>query len=274
MVQWYPGHMARAKREIKENLKKVDLIIEVLDARIPRSSRNPELKELLNDQEHIIVLNKVDLAVNKITEKWKRHLRKKNTVVLINSLKKIGISSLMRILNKKYIENKNSHNILKVMIAGVTNSGKSTLINAITGKNKVKTGKKPGVTRGQQWIKVNKNIYLLDTPGILWPKFEDKEVGYKLALTGAINRDVFDIELVSYKLIQYLMDITPEKLEEQYNINITNLDAYEVFKLIGKSRGCLQSGGRIDKHRTANIILNDFQKGKFQRISLEKPGES
>ena len=272
MIQWYPGHMAKAKREVKENLKKVDLVIETLDARIPQSSRNPDLKELLDNQEHLIVLNKIDLAVPNITDKWKKNLSQEASVVLVNSIKKKGINKLLNKLNEKASAKKRIKS-LKVMILGVTNVGKSALINALAGSGKAKTGKKPGVTRGQQWIKVNKQIYLMDTPGILWPKFEDKEVSYKLALTGAINKDVFDTELAAYKLIEYLMEISPEKLEKQYDININYEEPYDVLKLIGRNRGCLMSCGKIDKNRASNIILNDFRKGEFERISLEKPVE-
>ncbi|MFW5998928.1 MAG: ribosome biogenesis GTPase YlqF [Halanaerobiaceae bacterium] len=269
MIQWYPGHMAKARREVEENLRKVDVVVEVLDARIPQGSKNPDLDDLVTNQDQIIVLNKIDLADSEITRQWQEYFSKENQVVLINSIKKKGISHLLNILETKRSQ-KSQYKKLKIMILGITNVGKSTLINAITESKKAKTGKKPGVTRGQQWIKVNKNIYLMDTPGILWPKFEN-EIGYKLALTGAINRDVFDVELVAYKLVQYILEINPEKLEKQYNINTENRDPYEVFSLIGKSRGCFLSGGKIDKNRAGNMIINDFQNGKFKRISLEKP---
>lgn len=274
MIQWYPGHMAKAKREMSEKLKKVDLVIETLDARIPESSRNPDLKALLDNQDHLIVLNKIDLAVPEITEKWEQYLSQEATVVKVNSIKKKGIGKLLNILNNKASNSKKYKQSLKVMVSGVTNVGKSALINALVGVGKAKTGRKPGVTRGQQWIKVSQQIYLLDTPGILWPKFEDKEVSYKLALTGAINKDVFDVELAAYKLIEYVMGISPEKIENQYCIEINIDEPYEVLELIGKKRGCLMSGGKIDRNRTSNIVINDFQKGKFERISLEKPADN
>ncbi|MFW5972174.1 MAG: ribosome biogenesis GTPase YlqF [Bacillota bacterium] len=279
MIQWYPGHMAKARRILQKDLNLVDLVVEVLDARIPQSSRNPDLDELLKGKERIIALNKIDLAADSITKRWKQFFSTKYQVVEINSLSGKGIKNLLQIIrnlgqkiNKTIIKKGRNKRDIRIMILGIPNVGKSALINVLAGSNITKTGNRPGVTRGRQWISVGKDIQLLDTPGILWPKFDDEEVGYKLALTGAIRDQVFDEEMAAYKLIDYLLKIDRNILENKYNIEIDTNLAYDILPLIGKKTGCLMSGGKVDRTRTANKLITNFRNGKLGSISLEIPG--
>ncbi len=269
MVQWYPGHMTKARRKIKESLKQVDLVIEVLDARIPYSSKNPDLTELLNGQKHLIILNKIDLADRELTRKWLAYYSRKTAVKQINALQGTGIAELLAFLKKQYLS-KNNHKVLQIMVTGITNTGKSTLINKLSGKKKARTGGKPGVTRGKQWVKLSDQIHLLDTPGILWPKFEE-EVGYKLALTGAIAEKIFDAELVAYKLIEYLLELAPQVLARCYGLESYPSQPYDLMAEIARKRGCLMSGGRIDRERCASLIIRDFRDGKLGQVTLEAP---
>lgn len=280
MIQWYPGHMAKARRILKKDLNLVDLVVEVIDARIPMSSRNPDLDELLGEKERIIVLNKVDLANTKVTDKWNDYFSSDNKVVRINSLSGQGIKQLLSIMgdlgkdiNKSITEKGRNKRDIRIMIIGIPNVGKSALINVLAGSNITKTGNKPGVTRGRQWISVGNKIQLLDTPGILWPKFDDEDVGYRLALTGAIRNEVFDEEVAAYKLIEYTLNIDRIILEKAYNIEINDEIPYDILPLIGKKTGCLMSGGKIDRSRTASKLIKSFRNGKLGRISLEIPGD-
>lgn len=271
MVQWYPGHMERARKMVLKKIAQVDLVLELLDARIPASSSNPELEKIISnrDKKRIIILNKKDLADPQLTACWKSYYRKKAPVFAINSVKKEGISPLM-----KYIQNKmkeeNSLVDLKAMVVGITNTGKSTLINALSRNKKVKTGGSPGVTRGKQWLAISGGLHLLDTPGILWPDFSE-EVGYKLAITGAVSDSNFDIQLAAYKLLKYLLSLKPEALKSQYNIEDTSGEPYDIMAEIGRKRGCLQSGGRIDRSRTSRLLLKDYRSGELGAVTLEKP---
>jgi len=285
MIQWYPGHMAKAKRILKKDLNLVDLVVEVLDARIPLSSRNPDLDQLLSKKERVIALNKVDLANKVISKKWAKCFMEKYQVVQINSLTGKGIKSLLNIIsklgkdiNKRVLEKGRNKRDIRIMIIGIPNVGKSALINVLAGSNRAKTGNRPGVTRGRQWISVGQEIQLLDTPGILWPKFDDEEVGYKLAVTGAIREQVFDEEMVAYKLIQYLTMIDRDILKEKYKLelpegDITTSIAYDILPEIGKKTGCLMSGGKVDRSKTASKLISSFRNGKLGSISLEVPGE-
>jgi len=285
MIQWYPGHMAKAKRILKKDLNLVDLVVEVLDARIPLSSRNPDLDQLLSKKERVIALNKVDLADKEISKKWVKYFIEKYQVVEINSLTGKGIKSLLNIIaklgkdiNKKVLEKGRNKRDIRIMIIGIPNVGKSALINVLAGSNRAKTGNRPGVTRGRQWISVGQEIQLLDTPGILWPKFDDEEVGYKLAVTGAIREQVFDEEMVAYKLIQYLTLIDRDILEEKYKIEIpegeiTTSLVYDILPEIGRKTGCLKSGGKVDRSKTASKLISSFRNGKLGSISLELPGK-
>lgn len=278
MIQWYPGHMAKARRILKDDLKLVDLVIEVLDARIPESSRNPELKQLLTDQERLIVLNKIDLASKSVTEQWLNYYKKKLPVLKANSVKGDGIKRLLKMIekyagkiNEKVTGKGRKSRDIRIMIVGVPNVGKSALINVMAGSNISKTGNKPGVTRGRQWIKVGNKIQLLDTPGILWPKFDDEDVGYKLAITNAIKDKIFDEELAAYKLIEYILKINKKILEKKYKIMIDTDQPYDILPLIGKKTGCLMSGGRVDRMRASKKLINDYRRGKIGRVTLEKP---
>ncbi|HHU93281.1 MAG TPA: ribosome biogenesis GTPase YlqF [Halanaerobiaceae bacterium] len=282
MIQWYPGHMAKTKRILEEDLKLVDLVVEVLDARIPLSSQNPDLTELLGKKKRIIVLNKMDLANTLISAQWKNYFARDYPVVLLNSLTGQGMKDLLAIIegegreiNKLLQEKGRNKRAVRIMVAGIPNVGKSALINMLAGTKTSKTGNKPGVTRGRQWIVVREDIQLLDTPGILWPKFDDEDVGFRLALTGAIRDEVFDEEEAACKLIEYIIQIDKGILEKAYNIEIDEEIeiAYDILANIGRKSGCLMSGGRVDRSRAASRLINDFRKGKLGSISLEVPGD-
>lgn len=280
MIQWYPGHMAKARRILKEDLKLVDLVIEVLDARIPLSSRNPDLDSLLQNKMRIVALNKEDLANREITEKWISYFNNHYPAVRLNSLTGEGTGLLLSIINetadqinRKVRKKGRANRDIRIMILGIPNVGKSALINNLAGLAITRTGNRPGVTRGRQWINVGTNIQLLDTPGILWPKFEDEDVGYKLALTGAVKDTLFDEELAAYKLIEYLLEIDRKVFEEYYGVELDFQQPYDILEIIGKKTGCLMSGGKIDRARASKMLINDFRKGKLGSISLEKPVE-
>lgn len=280
MIQWYPGHMAKARRILQKDLNLVDLVLEVLDARIPFSSRNPDLDEVLGKKERIVVLNKIDLANDNITDKWVEFYRKKCKVVKLNSLTGIGINGLLSMIkdlgneiNKKIVEKGRNRRDIRIMIIGIPNVGKSALINVLAGSNITRTGNKPGVTRGRQWIRIDGDIQLLDTPGILWPKFDDEDIAYRLALTGAIRQEIFDEEEAAYKLIEYILKLDKRILKEIYTIEIEDEIPYDILPLIGRRTGCLMSGGKVDRTRTATRLITDFRKGKLGGISLEIPGD-
>jgi ribosome biogenesis GTPase A len=272
--------MAKARRILKEDLKLVDLVIEVLDARIPLSSRNPDLDSLLQNKMRIVALNKEDLANREITEKWISYFNNHYPAVRLNSLTGEGTGLLLSIINetadqinRKVRKKGRANRDIRIMILGIPNVGKSALINNLAGLAITRTGNRPGVTRGRQWINVGTNIQLLDTPGILWPKFEDEDVGYKLALTGAVKDTLFDEELAAYKLIEYLLEIDRKVFEEYYGVELDFQQPYDILEIIGKKTGCLMSGGKIDRARASKMLINDFRKGKLGSISLEKPVE-
>ena len=283
MIQWYPGHMAKAKRILKEDLKLVDIVIEVADARVPLSSQNPDLRKLIDKQAKVTVLNKKDLADPEYSQKWIDYFQDKTAeeAVLLNSLTGEGVSELKSILNNTYDKiaaklSKKGRNPrrLRAMIIGIPNVGKSALINLLAGSNITTIGNKPGVTRGRQWVNVSKKVRLLDTPGILWPKFSDEDKAYKLALTGAVDNDIFDPELAAYKLIKFIKEINEEILIDAYSLDYLEAHPYDVLADIARKRGCLMTGGKVDRNRAAGIVINDFRDGRLGQITLEKPAEA
>lgn len=278
-LNWFPGHMAKAKRIIMDNLKLVDVVIELRDARIVRSSANPILQELIGKKPHLIALNKIDLADNKVNKAWEAYFNSLGkSVVMINSLNGKGLRQLTDKANElakaktaKFAHLGAKPRNARIMIVGIPNVGKSSLINRLSGSASLKTADKPGVTRAKQWIKIKGNLDLLDTPGILWPKFEDPEVGLHLAFTGAISDEVYDIEHASELLLWQLKDDYMENIKARYRIEEIPQTSGELFAQVGKKRGFLQKGGIIDSEKTAIAILKDFRSGKLGQISLEMP---
>lgn len=278
-INWYPGHMAKTRRLITENLKLVDIVVELLDARIPHSSKNPDIDNIVNNKPRLVIFNKVDLADDKVTEEWIKYYKEKNiNVVCINARDGKGTEKISTEINKilsekinKYTEKGMNYNI-KMMIVGIPNVGKSSLINKLAKKSSAKTGDKPGVTKGKQWVRIQKGLELLDTPGILWPKFEDPQVGKNLALTGAIKDEILDTLELSCILLDYLKFAYPENLKERYKIEFEHdIEAYDLLLTIGKKRGFVISGGEIDDERTAKMLLDEVRGLKLGKISFEKP---
>ena len=278
-INWFPGHMKKTQREIKENLKLVDAVIEIRDARIPRSSANPDIDKLLQNKPRIILLNKKDLTEKKATNEWIKYLTKDNVKVLeVNCLQGEGLKNikpvLMELLKEKHdrLKAKGMAKIVtRVMVVGVPNCGKSTLINKLAKNNIAKTGDRPGVTKSKQWIKTSLDIELLDTPGVLWPKFEDEEIALNLAFTGAIKDEVMDTEELAYRLVQRLQEYYPENLKERYKIEEIFEDPLDTLNAIARKRGCLIRGGEIDYNRISVILLDEFRGGKIGKITLERP---
>ena len=278
--QWYPGHMTKAKRMMQENIKLIDLVIELVDARIPLSSRNPDIDELGKNKARLVLLNKADLAEDKWNDAWAEYFKKKGfSVVKVNSRKGGGIKSIQGVIREacaEKIERDRKRGILnrpvRAMVVGIPNVGKSTFINALAGKACAKTGNKPGVTKGKQWIRLNKQVELLDTPGILWPKFEDQEVGLKLAFIGSIKDEVLQTEELAAELIHFLRTAYPEVLADKYDIEMDE-DDYVVLNRIAKSRNCIVRGNELDTEKAALLLLDDFRNGKLGRLTLEYPQE-
>lgn len=279
IINWYPGHMAKAKKDIIIQLKLIDVIIEVLDARIPCSSRNPDIKDMIEKKHHIIVLNKADLSDGKITNLWVDTFKKKYDIesLPINALNGTGINKLMNLLKEIKVEISEKRKAkgmlprpLRAIVLGIPNVGKSKLINCIAGVNKVRVENKPGVTRSLSWIRLGTDIELMDTPGLLWPKQNDIEVSINLALTGTIKQDIVNAYELCIYLIEKLQKIRPNVFEERYGIEKSS-EAEAVFNSIAEKCGCLLKGGYIDYKRTSELILSDFQTGKLGRYSLEKP---
>lgn len=277
-INWFPGHMAKAHRMIREHLKLIDVVIELLDARIPYSSANPVINEVIGDKPRVVVLNKADLAEQNWTRKWEEQFRLHGlSVIAVEAITGKGTKQLISCvegLAKEKIDKMVAKGInpraVRAMILGIPNVGKSSLINRLLGTATVRTADKPGVTRGKQWIKISRNLELLDTPGVLWPKFEDPEVGFKLATTGAINDDVYDMEKVVLKLLMFLRIHYGERLVERYNLEIPlPEDPILLLELIGRKRGCLRSGGIFDYEKIYRIILNEFRSGKLGSFTLD-----
>lgn len=276
--QWYPGHMTKAKRMMQENMKLIDLVIELVDARIPLSSRNPDIDELGKNKARLVLLNKSDLAEDQWNDAWARYFKEKGfSVVKVNSKKGGGIKSIQGVIQeacREKIERDRKRGILnrpvRAMVVGIPNVGKSTFINALAGKAAAKTGNKPGVTKGKQWIRLNKQVELLDTPGILWPKFEDQQVGLRLAFIGSIKDEILNSEELAAELIRFMEQYYPGVLEEKYNIS-SGEDRYEILRGIAESRHCLVRGSELDLEKAASLLLDDFRNGRLGKITLEYP---
>ena len=281
IIQWFPGHMAKTKRVISEHLKLVDVVIELLDARIPQSSRNPEIDSIVRDKPRIIALNKSDLSDSQLNNKWKNYFSKQGiSVIYTNAISGMGLGELkgkLKQLTRKKLEAAQARGRLqrpiKTMVVGIPNVGKSAFINKIAGKASAETGDKPGVTRTQQWVRINpKSCYWI--PRILWPKFEDKLTGLNLAFTGAIKDEIMDTTELAAKLMENLAVLYPEKIKARYRLeNLEDKKGFELLEEAGKRRGCLISGGEIDFNRIAAIVLDEFRGGKIGKITLETPPE-
>ncbi len=278
--QWYPGHMTRAKRQMQEDIKLVDLVIELVDARIPMSSQNPDIDELGRQKGRLILLNKADLADDAQNRAWSAYFEEKGyAVVRMDARSRAQMkpvhAAILDVCREK-IERDRKRGIknrpVRAMVVGIPNVGKSTFINSFAGRACAKTGNKPGVTKGKQWIRLNKNVELLDTPGILWPKFEDQRVGLKLALIGSIKDEILNIDEMSLELLSYLRQNYPEELRARYGLN----DESEPVKLlaqIAKNRSCIKKGGEPDFSRAAYLLMDEFRSGIIGRITLERPEE-
>lgn len=292
-INWFPGHMAKTRRQISEDLKLVDVVIEILDARIPLSSQNPEIKQILQNKKKIIALNKCDLADEKENNKWIQYFGKnrikailtdsntgKGIDALLKQVQEIMKEELEKVANKGRIGRK-----IRVMVVGIPNVGKSSFINRIAKRNSAEVGNRPGVTKQKQWIRINNEIELLDTPGVLWPKFESEKVALNLAFTGTIKDDILEMTEIAYSLTKFLLENYRENFENRYSISDEkineilsheqpeNENIYEIMQLVGKKRGAIISGGNVDDEKTSKIILDDFRAGRFGKISLEKVNE-
>ncbi len=279
-VQWFPGHMTKARRLIVDNLKLVDVVIVLLDARIPYSSANPMLAEIIGSKPHAIALNKADLADPEMTKTWIEHFKAKGVkAIAIDAITGKGMKPLVKLAEdlaraktEKLVKRGANPRAARLMILGIPNVGKSSLINRLAGAARTKTADKPGVTRAKQWIRLGTNLELLDMPGVLWPKFEDMTVGLKLAFTGAINDEVYDLEQVVHIFLTTMLRDYPQRLQERYKIaEQLPLDEEATLEIIGRKRGFLLKGGLIDLDKTRKILLNEFRAGKLGLISLDQP---
>ena len=278
-IQWYPGHMTKTRRQIEADLKLVDAVCEIVDARIPMSSRNPDIDSICSSKPRIIVLNRMDLADPAATKAWTAYFRGKGMAVVVTDCKsRRGIGeftpAVRSVLQEKIARDaaRGMNRPLKVMVVGIPNVGKSTLINQISGRKGAKAENRPGVTRGKQWVTVDSGLLLLDTPGILWPKFEDPEVGMMLAYTGAVKEDVIDMEELSSRLMGLLWTRYPEKVRERYGIEAPgDATGYTLLEIAGRKRGYLLSGGEINTERMAKVLLDEYRTGKLGRLTLEAP---
>ncbi|MBC5635943.1 ribosome biogenesis GTPase YlqF [Ornithinibacillus sp. BX22] len=280
-IQWFPGHMAKARREIEEKLKLVDFVMELVDARAPLSSQNPMLQQVLQSKEKMVLLMKRDLADSKVTNEWIDYFKERGIPALaVNVNDKADINRVIQLakeLGQKKLEKLIKKGIkprpARAMIVGIPNVGKSTLINRLAKKKIAKVGDRPGVTKQQLWIKVKKEFELLDTPGILWPKFEDQTVGYRLAAIGTIKDQLLSLQDIVAFVINYLQEYYPNSLEERYQIEQTENDMLEIFMKIGKLRGALESGGNVNFDKVSDIVIRDLRTGRLGMITLERPTE-
>lgn len=280
-INWFPGHMKKTKDLIKENLKLVDVVVELLDARIPISSKNPEIDGLIGNKTKVVVLNKFDLSDQRVLDQWIEYYHSKGiSAIPVNSLTGEGINRLIHELKlsfqdklDKMLSKGMKPRAVRVMIVGIPNVGKSSLINKLAGKKSAKTGNKPGVTKGKQWIKIKKDLELFDTPGILWPKIDDIETGIKLAFTGAIKDEILDIDEIAFKLVEFLNENYKDDLVDRYKLKNEPETGLEIMEEIARNRGCIISGNMVDYTKVSRLILDEFRKGIIGRITLERPIE-
>ncbi len=276
--QWYPGHMTKAKRQMQEDIKLIDLVIELVDARIPLSSRNPDIDELGKQKARLILMNKADLASDEQTRKWSEYFRGKGFyVVKLDARSKAGMKAINDVIMeacKEKIERDRKRGIknrpVRAMVVGIPNVGKSTFINTYAGKACAKTGNKPGVTKGKQWIRLNKNVELLDTPGILWPKFEDQTVGLRLALIGSIKDEILNIDELSLALIHIIQERYPGILSARYELE-EEKEPVEILEQVARNRNCVQKGNELDYSKAASLVIDEFRSGRLGKITLEFP---
>lgn len=281
-IQWFPGHMTKTKRQIQSSLKLVDAVAEIIDARIPVSSRNPDLAKLVQNKPRVILLNKCDMANQTATKMWIDYFKKQNLVAIPVDCKSVrgldkfapAVNTVMSHKIARLKEKGMVNPTIRIMIVGIPNVGKSSFINKMVKKNRAKVEDRPGVTRGNQWYTIAKNLEMLDTPGVLWPKFDDKTVGEHLAFTGAVKDQILDIELLAVRLLDFIKELKPADFITRFkleNEDIENIDSYELLKMIGKKRGMLVSGGEIDTERAAIMLLDEFRSAKLGRITVEMP---
>ena len=281
-IQWFPGHMTKTKRQIEKNLKLVDAVAEMIDARIPISSRNPDIAQLVTSKPRIVLLNKCDMADEKATKLWIEYFKNQGIVAIaIDCKSNKGINAFVPALKNALQDKIDAYKrkgmlnpSMRVMIVGIPNVGKSTFINRIFKQNKAKTADKPGVTRGNQWFTISKGFEMLDTPGVLWPKFDDQLTGERLAFTGAIKDQIIDVELLAVRLLDLLKELKTPDFITRFKLDvdtISDTDSYELLQIIGKKRGMLISGGEVDTERAAIMLLDEFRAAKLGRITLEFP---
>lgn len=280
-IQWFPGHMAKARRQVTEKIKLIDIVFELVDARIPMSSRNPMIDEIVSSKPRIVLLNKADKADDSITKQWIEYFKEQDIpAIAIDAQSGTGlkqITALSKVLLKEKFDKMAAKGIkpraIRALIIGIPNVGKSTLINRLAKRNITKTGDRPGVTTAQQWVKVGNELELLDTPGILWPKFEDQLVGQKLATTGAIKDTILNLQEVTVFALNFLKEHYPKRLLERYNLNEIPEEIVPLFDEIGKKRGCMVSGGYIDYDKTSELIIREIRTDKLGKLSFETPAD-
>ena len=281
-IQWFPGHMTKTKRQIQASLKLVDAVAEILDARIPLSSKNPDLQKLIQNKPKVVLLNKCDMANQTATSRWIDYYASQGiTAIAVDCKSGKGLNKFAPAVNNVLSERRERlkakgmvNPMLRIMIVGIPNVGKSSFINRVSKQNRAKVEDRPGVTRGNQWYSIAKNIEMLDTPGVLWPKFDDKIVGERLAFTGAVKDQILDTELLAVRLLDFLRSLKPADFIARFkleDIDLDAIDSYELLNVIGKKRGMLISGGEIDTERAAIMLLDEFRSGKLGRITLEMP---
>lgn len=279
-IQWYPGHMTKTRRQMEQDIRLVDAVCEIVDARIPLSSRNPDIDVICGNKPRMIILNRIDMADSAATKLWAKYFREQGMIVLETDCKNRkgtnqfapAIRELLKEKLQRYQEKGQVGRTIRVMVVGIPNVGKSTFINQVSGRKSAKAENRPGVTRGKQWIALERGLELLDTPGILWPKFEDPQVGMRLSYTGAVKDDVVDIETLAMHLIELLVKSYPEALIQRYKIELpTDVAGLELLECCGKKRGMLISGGEVDIERMSRVLLEEFRSGKLGRFTLELP---